>query len=121
MRRTITAAALTATLALGAAGCGGGGDLSSCEDVADEAIELVQGILDEVGGMSMEDMQSDEEPAFVQELESEGEALEERAEELDCSDEQMADLLAERAEDLEAEGPVAELIREAVRSGDIFS
>lgn len=121
MRTTITAAALAGTLALAGTACGGPGDAASCEDVADEAIVLVQDVLDEVGGMSMEDMQSAEEPEFVQELEAEGEELEQRAEELDCSDQQMADLVAERAEDLEAEGPVAELLRDAVRSGELFS
>ena len=87
--------------------------VDSCDDVVDETLALIQSAIDQANEMSMADLAAEEEPAFVAELETEGAALEERAEELDCDEQQVIDRLDEI--DVE-EGSVGELILEQIRS-----
>ena len=123
--------ALLAALMLVFAACGdsgGGGDIGSigdCDDLVDEALVMLQDVLDELSDLSLEDAvalgESDEEPEALRDLEERGTALEARATELNCSDEEMGAALVDRADELEANGPFAELILEGLRSDpDIF-
>ncbi|MDY7105961.1 MAG: hypothetical protein S0880_32650 [Actinomycetota bacterium] len=112
MRRSLTA--VLAVMALILAGCGGDDDSAdgaSCVDLAGEMMELLQDTIDVASDMTLEEMiASGEEdtPEFLVELETEGEALEERAEEIGCSDEEMEQLMCDRVDEIEAEGPFAE-------------
>ncbi len=107
---------IVVAFALVAAACSGGG-AASCESVADEAIGLVQGIIDEFDDMSLEDLAAlENEPPQFDELEQKANELEAKAEELGCSDAEMEKLMNERAGDLKAEGPFGQLLVESIKS-----
>ncbi len=108
---------IVVAFALVAAACSGGGAAASCESVADEAIGLVQGIIDEFDNMSLEDLAAlENEPPQFAELEQKANELEAKAEELGCSDAEMEKLMNERAGDLKAEGPFGQLLVESIKS-----
>lgn len=112
--------------------CGGGGDddgaaaagsvdeVETCEQLADMTIEEFQELLDGLADVTAAEMQSDATPEALTEFEEDGEALSAKAEDLGCSDEDMARMLDERAGDLTAEGPFAELLLQEVQSGNFF-
>jgi len=104
------------------AACGDSDSASSCEDLADDGIALVQDMLDELSDLSLEDISSDEEPQALQDFTEKGEALQTQADELGCTDEQMTELVSARVGSLDADGPIAELILEGLQSegGDLF-
>ncbi len=113
-------------LAMVAAACGDdddAGSADSCEGVADAAIDLLQEVIDELGEMSPEDlaaMDSEETPEAFADLETEGEALETRATELGCADEEMGQLVADRIGNLDvaADNIIGQFILEGLRSGE---
>lgn len=110
-------------------GCGGDDDdgdvtniedADSCEQVADFALNEVQLLLDDLSDMTLQDMGSEEPESFTR-FEEEMTKAEEKSGELDCSDEEMADHFEDGIDDLEADGPVAELILQGMQSeGDLF-
>lgn len=108
----VTAVFIVGAIALTACG-GDDAGADSCEEVVDETLALIQTAIDQANEMSMADLAAEEEPAFVAELEEEGAALEARAEELDCDEQQVIERLDEI--DVE-EGSVGELILEQIRS-----
>jgi hypothetical protein len=107
-----------AVSALIVAGCGGG---DTCETLVDSAIELVQDAIDELDGMSVEDLAAAEGdgPEAFRRLETEGAALEERAADLGCTSEEIAGLLADRVDRLEADSDYGQAIIESIRSGRV--
>ena len=113
---------LMAALGLIAASCGGGASADSCEGVADEAIEIIQEIIDEFDSLSLADLESmDEEPEAFVELEARGEALETKADDLGCSDAEMDQLFGSRVGNLKADGFFGELMIDELTEGGIFS
>ena len=102
-------------LALLAASCGGGADADSCEGVADEAIGLIQKMIDEIDGMSAADLAGADELPAITNLENDFEALEAKAEGLDCSDAEMEVLFMERVDNLTAETQFGELMLEGFK------
>ncbi len=125
MRRIIVPTVLA--LALLAASCGndgGTGDpasLGTCEEVADAAIDVLQQTIDVVDGLSDEDPASSDEPGEASDefraIEEAGMALEARALDLGCTDEQMSALMRERAGTLSAESAIGQLVIEGLREG----
>jgi len=109
-----------AVFGLVVAACGGG--TASCEDVADETIDLVQGVIDEVDQMSPEDLAAmgEEQPEFMNDFEQQSEELRQDAEDAGCTDEQLAELFSERASSLTAESEFGQLFVELFNSGDLF-
>lgn len=124
VRLRTTAIAGLAVVALALTACGGddGGDAAgadSCAALADEGIELVQGVLDELEGMSLADLAAagDEDPEFIQDMEEKGEALDARQSELGCSDEEMEELFLARLDDLDVEpGSIGSFLVDTLRS-----
>ncbi|MFW6074448.1 MAG: hypothetical protein ACOC9Y_02565 [Chloroflexota bacterium] len=125
---------LAAVMALAACGGddddgGGGGDVRSaadaenCEQVSDASLHQIQLMLDELSDMDLADMESEEPESFTQ-FEEEMEQIGEKSEELDCSDEEMAEHLRDGIDDLEADGQFGEMILEGLRqeaeSGDLL-
>lgn len=108
----VTAVFIAGTIALTACG-GDDAEADSCDEVVDETLALIQRAIDEANEMSEAELAAGEEPAFVAELETEGAALEDRAEELDCDEQQVIERLDEI--DVE-EGSVGELILDQIRS-----
>lgn len=117
--------ALVLILALAVSACGGddddGGpvsvaDATSCEQVADAFVPLMQEVLDAVADLTMADLMSEDTPEPLVDFEGRMEELGAKSEELNCTDEEMTALLADRIDELEAEGPVGEFLLEALRS-----
>ncbi len=99
--------ALIAAGMLVASACGGSS--AGCEAVADDAIGLVQGVIDQIDALAPQDfaaigdtLLTEFEQAFVE--------LERRAEDADCSEEQMQDLLDERVGNLTAASDLGRLL-----------
>lgn len=99
-------------------------DADSCEDVGDWFIDEMQVLLDELSDMNAEDIAGGEPPEALTTFEANIEELGEKSEELDCSDEEMTQILEDRVDELEAEGPLAQEIlagfEESIESGELF-
>ncbi len=112
MKRRVLA--LMGTLALVVSACGGG-DSSSCGAIADDAVELVQTLIDEIDGMSLEELTEVGED-FATDLETEFEDLQTKADDAGCSDAEMGDLVEERVGDLTADTEFGQLFIEQFRA-----
>lgn len=125
-----TASVLLATLLLVAvAACGdddGGSanpaSLDSCASLADASIALLQDTLDIIDSMSVEELaamgSSEETPPELAAIEARGTALEERAENLGCTEEQMSSLMIARADELDSDSVFGQFLIESIRSGE---
>jgi hypothetical protein len=124
---------LLVVLALVVAACGDddaadAGSLDSCESIADAGIAMIQDVIDEIDDMTLEEQialgSSEEEPQMFQDMEARGEELETRAEEVGCSDEQMAELVVDRLSDLSSDSDFGQLVLETVKAqaedGELF-
>jgi len=127
MRRTPTI--LLATLMVVAvAACGddsGGSDpasLTSCESIADAGIDLLQDTIDIIDAMSAEELaamgNSEETPPELVSIETRGTALEARAADLGCTDEQLSSLMTARVDDLSSDTVFGQFLIESIRSGE---
>ncbi len=112
---------LLAVLGLVAGACGGDSGGASCESVADDAIQVIQDVIDEMDDMSLEDLAAlDEEPAALTDMEARADQLQDQANELGCSDATMEGLLNDRAGNLTADGFFGELLIEELEGGGFF-
>ncbi|MBT8198494.1 MAG: hypothetical protein KJP12_05615 [Acidimicrobiia bacterium] len=102
------AIALFCALALAASACGG--DSASCDTIADDAIVLIQDLIDEFDQLSLDDLNAAEEPAFVAEFETDAEQLDERAADAGCTDATMEGLMDDRIDRLESTGLIGEAL-----------
>lgn len=116
--------ALVLVLAFGAIACGSddedddpptAANADTCEELADAVIGTMQGVLDAVSDMSMDEMLAEEEPEFLGDFEQDMQDAETKSNELDCSDEEMGELLNDRVDSLTAEGPVGEMVLEMLQ------
>lgn len=107
---------IVAVLAVAAAGCGGA-DADSCEGVADEAIGVFQGLIDEIDGMSAADLGNATELPGLAKLEADMEALGEKSEQLGCSDAEMEGLFQDRVGTLTAKTAFGEVMLEGFKEG----
>ena len=117
---------LLLVLALVATACGDNdasdpAALDTCESVADATIDLVQDVIDELESMSPSDVgaltQGEEFPAFV-EIETRGETLGLRGQELECTD--IDALVQARADRLTADptNGFTQLIVDGTKNGE---
>ena len=112
---------LMAALGLVAAACGGDSGGGSCESVADDAIDVIQEVIDEMDALSLEEIASmEEEPQALQDMERRAEELQDQANDLGCTDAEMETLLNARAGDLTANGMFGELLVDELQSGGFF-
>ena len=112
---------LMAALGLVAAACGGDSGGGSCESVADDAIDVIQEVIDEMDALSLEEIASmEEEPQALQDMERRAEELQDQANDLGCNDAEMETLLNARAGDLTANGMFGELLVDELQSGGFF-
>jgi len=104
-------------LAVAAASCGGGGEdstsLATCEDVADAAIAAVQESIDMMDSVAAG---AEPDPDVATAVEGRARAVERRAGELGCTEEEMARLTAERIGLLRAETVAGQVIIEGLRA-----
>lgn len=117
-------AALVIAASVVVAACGSG-SATTCEEVADETIDLVQTLIDDVegelGDMSLQELASlgTEELPAVERFRDEAAAIDARAAELGCAQSQIQELVVERADSLEAETPIGRLVIDGVASGGL--
>ncbi len=99
-------------------GAGDPGSIDDCDDLVGAGLEMLQDVLDELGELSFEDVAAlgDEPPEALNDLEARGQELEDRADELGCTDEELSAGLTARVDELEADGPFAELILEGIQT-----
>ena len=113
--------ALVAVVGLVVAACGG--EASTCEEIADEVIELTQQLIDDVeselGDVSLDELLSGGELPSLEGFVEDSERIDARAAELGCSADDLQALIADRADQLRAETPVGEFILDAIRSGSL--
>ena len=111
---------LLAALGLVAAACGGDSE-GSCESVADDAIQVIQEVIDEMDSMSLDELASlEEEPEVLTNMQTRADELQEQANDLGCSDATMEELLNARVGDLNAEGMFGQLLVDEMQSGGFF-
>lgn len=109
-------------VALVFAGCGG--EASTCEEIADQTIDLAQQLIDdvedEVGDLPLDAVLSAEDglPA-AEDYAERSDRIDARAAELGCAPADLEALVAERADRLTAETPVGLFIVDAIRSGGL--
>ncbi len=124
MKRLLTLL-VVAMLAFTACGDSGGGsddpgDATNCDELVSSGLALFQDVLDAMSGLSLADLASEEEPAALQDLESRGEELDQRASELGCDEDELSADLLDRIDELDAEGEVAEFFLEQLKSDPSF-
>jgi hypothetical protein len=111
-------AAVIAACGLVFAACGGG--TSSCEDIANETVDLVQDVINEVDQMSPEEIagQGESSPDFLTDFDEQAEKLGDEAASLGCTDEEMSELIRAQSESLTAESEFGQFFVELVKSGE---
>ena len=90
-------------------------DIDSCEDLATATVGVLQDELDLVSTLSLEDVLADPGPPELEALELRGDELTARSAAIGCGEGEMGALIRDRAEGLQAEGPVAGQFLEAIR------
>lgn len=110
---------LVCAIAIVLAACGGG-DAGGCPALADDAVALVQDVIDEVDALSLEELASLGDAEFLADFEERAEDLDQRAEDADCSEEELATLLQERAGDLSASTEFGQIFVDLISSGSFF-
>ncbi|MEA2001157.1 MAG: hypothetical protein U9N84_04645 [Actinomycetota bacterium] len=111
---------LFAVLGLLAASCGGDSGADSCEGVADEFIVIMQEVIDELDTMSLEDLDSAETPPALEDLDQKGDALQTKADDLNCSDAEMEELVTARVGNLTSDGLLGQFLIDEAQSGGFF-
>lgn len=112
---------LSVALLLVLSACSSGA--STCEELADEAIELVQDLIDDVeselGNASLDELGAVDEFPSLDEYERKSDDLDRQADELGCTEAAMRDLVSARAHRLEATTPLGNLIVEGITGGGL--
>ncbi len=117
MRRVLIAVGLVATFM---AGCGGTG--ANCGPIADEGIELLQDFIDEFDQLSPDEAAAAAaDPEFLADIERRADEIDAKADAEGCSEEQMTELLSERANDLEATTDFGQILLDVIVDEAFFS
>ena len=108
------------------AACGGDdatdpASIDSCEGVADATIDLMQDVIDIIGGLdaaALGEMMAGEQPEAFDELEETAGVIGRKGDELSCTN--LGELLAERADQLNVgdDNAIGQLIVEGIIEGD---
>jgi hypothetical protein len=115
------------SFALIAAACGDDGaadpaSLDSCEALAVAGIAMLQETIDLIDGLDASELaalgESDATPPEFEAIQARGDELTDRATEIGCTDEEMANLVAARAGDLSADSVFGQFILEGVQGGE---
>lgn len=119
MRRLVAVAVV-----VGLAGSGCGGEAATCEELADETIDLAQTLIDDIeAGLDDASLEELLETGFelpaVESFTEMSVKIDERAAELGCTSAQMQQLVQSRIGDLSAETELGRLIIDGIGSGGI--
>ncbi len=96
----------------------------TCDEVADETIELMQALIDEVesevGEMSVQELlETGDDLPSVAAFERDAERLSNRASELGCTQDQLEVAVADRTDRLQATAPIGQFLVNAIKGGGI--
>jgi hypothetical protein len=121
VKRTLLILSLVLVLILSACG---GKEAQTCDDLAQQTIELTQKLIDdveaEVGDMTVQElMATGGELPSVDKFKEEASKIDERAVELGCSQTEIGDGVASRIGQLESHTPIGRFMIEAIRSGGL--
>ena len=121
LRRTVLLP--IAVLALVLAACGGG-QAETCDELAQETVNLMQELIDdvekEVGNVSVEELiATGGALPSVEGSEDDAAKIDERAAELGCTQTEIQNGVAARANQLEASTPIGQFLIEAIRDGGL--
>ncbi len=123
---------LLLVFALALAACGGDDDddvgsiedAETCEDVGDIFIDEMQVLLDGLSDVELSEFTGDEQPEAMTNFETAVDEISTKSDEIGCTDEEIQTILEDNVDELEADGPVAELLlqgfQEGIESGEIF-
>ncbi len=91
--------------------------IGNCDELVDAGLASVQYALDELGSMSLEELAAlgDQLPPAIEELNELGIAMEDRGTELGCDPDAIEAGLIARVDELEARGPLGELILQGLK------
>lgn len=120
LKRTVLPLILALAVLLSACG----GQPETCDELADETVKLMQGLIDDVenelGDMTVEQLiASGEGLPSVERFEEDAARIDERAEELGCTQTEIQNGVAARANELEADTPIGQFLIEAIRDGGL--
>lgn len=112
-------------LAIVAAGCGGDGiSASTCDEVVDETVELIQTLIDDVdaefGEMSVQDfIATGGDLPSIEKFEASAEKIDEIALDLGCTQAEIAAGLDARVGELTASTDLGRFLIDAIRAGGL--
>jgi len=116
--------ALVLALSIAASACSGGGEASSCEELAIQTIDLLQNLIDDVDAefesMSIEEfIDTGDSLPSIESFRNESAAIDARSEELDCSQDEIAAGVAARVGELTAQTQLGRFVITLLVTGDI--
>ena len=119
--RALFILALVLVLVLSACG---GGQAKTCDDLADQTVDLMQDLIDdveaEVGDMTVEELiATGGDLPSVDHFKDEAAKIDERAVELSCTQTEITNSVSTRVDRLEAHTPIGRFLIEAIRSGGL--
>lgn len=103
----------------------GGGRAATCEELADQTIDLAQTLIheveDDIGDMTMDEILTagGEGLPSLDRFRDRAAEVDERAVELGCTQDQLRTLVQQRVGELEATTPIGRLIVDGIRSGGL--
>ncbi len=114
---------LAIAFALALSACGGG-QPETCDDIADETINLMQGLINdvekEVGDMSVEELIATQgDLPSVERFQEDAAKIDEQALGLGCTQTEVQAAVTAKAGSLEASTPIGQFIVEAIRTGGL--
>jgi len=96
---------------------------ATCDELADEAIDLIQELIDDVeaelGDASLDELGATQDLPSLDEYERKAGELDGKADDLGCSNSELSDLVSARGDQLEATTPIGNLIIEGITSGGL--
>jgi len=121
LKRTILILVIVLALVLSACG---GGQAKTCDDLADQTIDLMQNLIDdaetELGDMTVEELiATGGDLPSVDQFKEDAAKIDERAVELACTQADITAGVAERVDQLEAHTPIGEFLIKAIRNGGL--
>ncbi len=111
--------AIACVIAVTLVACGGE-DAGVCPAVADDAVALVQEVIDQVDAMSLEQLAALSGSDLLADFETQAQELDTRANDAECSEEELSTLLEERSGSLTATTEFGQIFVELIASGSFF-
>jgi hypothetical protein len=100
-------------------------DAETCDQVGDVFINDMQTLLDELSDTQLSEFTGDSQPQALKDFETNIDEISAKSDEIGCTDEEIQTYMEDHVDELEADGPVAELLlqgfQEGIQSGEIFS